>query len=180
MVYPGKVLIFGIFFVIVCLLENCKNEAVYFCSHRLAVRTQPFQGWYRGSIPRGSNEQGREAPSLFHGESKGSVGRFPGILRGAKSIPRGSIKKRIEWWGARVVERDGLENRYTCKGIVSSNLTPTDIKILQPLVSWKILILYGGGSKGSPWDSPVILRGAKSNLTLAKNLKAVSIRLYFL
>lgn len=28
-------------------------------------------------------------------------------------------------WGARVVEGDGLENRYARNGIVSSNLTPT-------------------------------------------------------
>ena len=29
-----------------------------------------------------------------------------------------------EWRGARVVEWDGLEHRYTSNGIVSSNLTP--------------------------------------------------------
>ncbi len=31
----------------------------------------------------------------------------------------------MKGWGARVVYSDGLENRYTRKGIVSSNLTPT-------------------------------------------------------
>ncbi len=29
------------------------------------------------------------------------------------------------WWGARVVEWAGLENRKGCKSLVSSNLTPT-------------------------------------------------------
>ena len=44
----------------------------------------------------------------------------------------GPLKKK-EWWGARVVEWDGLENRYTCKGIVSSNLTPTESLDFDPI-----------------------------------------------
>jgi hypothetical protein len=34
-------------------------------------------------------------------------------------------QSRAKRWGVRVVEGDGLENRYTRNGIVSSNLTPT-------------------------------------------------------
>src|ERR1051326_5971133 len=35
----------------------------------------------------------------------------------------------IAWWGGRVVEGNGLENRHTGNRIVSSNLTPTAIGV---------------------------------------------------